>query len=242
MTSLEMEYMFLKSLETTSKELVISERPTTDEIFLFLNIAQDRRLYDVYLQGKSVNETIETIKNNYDTLFGLVNTVLITPAAITEGALTGCGYKIPYPNNFIHYIRSETNITRTGDIYPTNNSWVTNNLLTYDQFENNITSLFNKPILREPGIVFEKNNLTLLTDSYTTINTLGVNLTYLRKPLYLSTENSNTTTTVCELAIKDHTLIVDMAFELWLTKYKFRLKGNTDNRDKREKEQPNQSE
>ena len=242
MTSIEMQYVFLKLLETTNKELVISERPTTDEIFMFLNLAQDKRLYDVYLQGRTVQDVIETIKNNYDTLFGLIETVLIEAIPIVEGSLVGYGYNVPYPVDFLHYVRSETNITRTGDIYPATDVWATNFLFSYNQFENNLTSLFNKPILREPGLILEKEGLTILTDSYTTINSHGVNLTYLRKPLYLSTENSTLTTTECEIAVNDHMIIVEMAFEMWLTKYKFRLGGNADGKNKKDKEQTNKSE
>jgi len=221
----EFLYEFDKLIETVDPKF--KEEPVdTDTKLIMINIAQTRYLYNKYLNKPTFKENIESIQKNFGDLRNLIVSELITPDSITTGPLTGIGFRVGLTGiSFLHYIRSDSYVTRTQPISVT--GW-TNNIVgdNYSDVGKITSNIYNKPILNEPIVYFEGSDVMLvIVDSYTTVDTNSdsISLTYLRSPKYMGLTASGNTTLTCELQNYNHEEMIRLAVDIYLKEYKYML-------------------
>lgn len=232
MNVLEMVYQFQKLLETVDSTYEVEQKIDTDTIIQFLNTAYQRYINQEFLSKDTMSDNIDHLQKRSADLKNLIKRASATCTAIGFGPYTGIGYTVSLTSipDYLYYMRSDSYINRTA-IYPTGTgqyAWINNTIAkSYDEVEKVLTTPFNKPVVREPLVIFEQNDtIILIVDSYTTLNTdegQGLYLTYLAKPKYLSLVDSATTTTTCELAWQTHEEIVKQAVEIYVKEYKYIL-------------------
>ena len=197
MTVSEMTYEFVKDLDTIDKSFQLSEKPDTETILLFLNIAQNRFIKMKYLGGRTIKENTQIITKNSDDLINLIKrTSLDITASVgsTDPYTNLAGYcNLAILTDYLHYIRSDISLTRTIPI-AVSAQFVQGELIEYDEVDNYLTTPFNYPIIEFPKIIFqESNTMYVLHDMDTTLSTTaGLKLTYLRKPKSLVLAYTNT--------------------------------------------------
>lgn len=233
MTIWEMQYEFERLLETIYPDAKIEDKQDSDTVLLALNISQRRFLYEKYLSKSTIKENIEYLQKRSDDLRNLiVRGELMSPTAINTGPLSAIGYTIDLStlaNKYLFYLRSDTLLTRSGPpvVGPTA-SWTTNKIVnSYEEINKIVTTIFNKPLLREPVVALESaNKLLLVTDNFTTIasgvNSNTIAITYLKFPKDLGFTNEITIST-CELSEHTHEEIVRLAVDIYVKEYKFLL-------------------
>lgn len=208
MNALQMQIEFERLLYTSNPEFSTSGKLDTDEIFAYLNIAQLRVMKQKYFPTSNITENVKVIQSNVEELRNLIKRY----DAATGLPLTNIlhAYPVILPNDYLHYIRSDTTITRTA--LPVISSWSTvpNKVIDYSMVDLVTTNAFNKPILRKPCIVFEENNtMMVFIDGYTSINSLVI--TYLKTPITIKLGGSND----CELAEYLHEEVVATAVDIF---------------------------
>lgn len=230
MNSFEMKYEFELLLQTISDNFKSVQKPDTDTIFIFINLTLLRYVKEKYLNKPTIAENIAYIQNKSDDLRNLIEKTLVTPTAISTGSYAGIGYTVNLASltNYLFYIRSDSKLSRV-TVEPMTSQWMVNRIAdSYMEVDKILTTGFNKPILREPIVVFKSTDtMNIIVDSYTTIstNSTTIDITYLRKPKYLTLtiEDAATQTTTCELAEYTHEEIVKLAVESYIRDYKFKL-------------------
>ncbi len=198
MTVKEMIYEFMKELEVVSPELVRKDVPDTTTIVHYLNMAYRRYVRTRYLYGKSIKENSFIIQKASDDLHNLIIRVSLNVAPVTSTTDPFAGISsyvnISSLTDFYHYIRSDSYITRTSVVPIVSSDAVPNELITYDEIEQYITTPYNYPILSMPKVFFQSTDLIIVIyDINTTYGTTNAfNLTYLKKPKILIDEYTKT--------------------------------------------------
>lgn len=231
MTIFEFQYEFERLLETIYPESKIEDKQDTDTVLLALNIAQRRFLYEKYLSKSTIKENIEYLQKRSDDLRNLIiRGELMSPIPIPSGPLSGIGYTVNLSilaNKYLFYLRSDTLLTRiNAPPIVSIATWTPNEIVnSYEEINKVVTTIYNKPILRQPIVALESaNKLLIVTDSYTTVglsNTIAI--TYLKFPKDLGFGDTSTNTTTCELAEHTHEEIVRSAVDIYVKEYKFLL-------------------
>ncbi len=229
MTSREMQITFDMQIQLISKELEILEKPDSYTILYFLNSAQDRYLRDMYLSKGRMRDNIEYIQQRSDVLRNLIvrdislitegteNNTIISPTEVDGGIA------LDLPSDFLYYLQSFSKATNSfvGITEPT---WTPNRLVDDAEIDNITNTIFNKPILRKPCVLFEEGDKAIL---YKDIDTeiYDISYIYLRKPLKLVLENDTAgeTVTECELDPYLHKDIVELAVKMFIEEFKYKL-------------------
>jgi len=222
-----MQIEFERLLYTSNPEYSTSQKLDTEEIFAYLNIAQPRVMKAKYFPTSNILENVKIIQSNVEDLRNMIvrETLDIDdPSGVLD---TQYGFLVALPDDYLHYIRSDSSITRSG-VLPTSGettSVVPNKVLDYSEVDKVTTNVFNKPILRKPCIVFEEDSIVIFRDAYTSFVGTADNLflTYLKTPddISLSAE--------CELAEYLHEEVVATAVDIFRReKYLLTSKENKD--------------
>ncbi|HPQ79724.1 MAG TPA: hypothetical protein PLG47_04690 [Candidatus Dojkabacteria bacterium] len=222
MTGLEMQIEFERLLYTSNPEYSTSQKLDTDEIFAYLNVAQLRVMKAKYFPSANILENVRIIQSNVEDLRNLIKRA--TPSlGSTIAAYSNYATLVALPADYLHYIRSDSAITRTAVPVISSTSIVPNKVIDYSEVDKVTVNDFNKPILRKPCIVFEESdNIIIFRDSYTTIT--AVYLTY------LSTPNDISLSADCELAEYLHEEVVATAVDIFRReKYLLVTKQEDDN-------------
>lgn len=230
MTVKDMILLFERLLQTTYKRAETEEKLDSYTIVKFLNQAQDRIMHDKYMNAPTVQENIAIIERNNIDLNHLIITQSLTTAAATQLPYVGYAVTADLPNTapniFSYYIRSDSKLTRANLFVISSASWVPNVIGSHDNLTGVLTNAWNSPILRNPVVLIEDNDIVVIGDTYTTLSTGAdtLSLTYLRRPKTLhETTNDNTYTTQCEIATHSHEELVNVAFRMYTEEYKFKL-------------------
>jgi hypothetical protein len=237
MNTIEMQDKFERLLQTTSKAYELDEKPDSETILLYLNMAQSRYIKDKYLSTESFRDRVDLVRKYEDELKKLITTTSINPATTLTTTHIPNLKRFLFPSNYLFYIRSDSNIIRN-TIYPTTSSEIVpNEIVAYSNINKFITTVFNKPIIRNPLVFFEESSLqtgvntvgviNILHDVYTTVNIMY--LTYLRQPSAL-TLNLNS---VCELAEQTHEDVVALAVNMF-EQFKYKLLGSKEQKQSTE--------
>lgn len=219
MVALNMQIEFERLLYTSNPEFTTSEKLDTDEIFSYLNIAQLRTTKAKYFPTSNILENVKIIQGNVDELRNMIKRSTLTLGAAID---TLHGYLVALPNDYLHYIRSDSSITRSALPVIGGASIVPNRIVDYMDIDQLVTSAFSKPIIRKPAIVFEEDDaMVIFRDAYTTLG--NVYLTYLRMPADISLTQD------CELPEYLHEEIVALAVDIFRReKYLLASKGSKD--------------
>ena len=219
MDGLHMQIEFERLLYTSNPEFDTSEKLDTDEVFSYLNIAQLRTMKSKYFPTSNILENVKVIQGNVEDLRNMIKRDTLT---IGDPIDTLHGYLVDLPVDYLHYIRSDSQVTRTALPTISSSSIVPNRIVNYTDIDQLVTSAFSKPIIRKPSIVFEEDGkMVVFRDAYTTLE--DVYLTYLRMPIEISLDND------CELPEYMHEEIVALAVDIFRReKYLLVTKENKD--------------
>lgn len=219
MNTREMQIRFERMIHSIDPELATKDKLNSDTIMYFLNMSQDRYIKENFLSKAKIQDNIEFLKKRSDVLKDLIVRASIT----SSGNHLDGGLIYDLPSNYLLYITSQSNITRSDEYNESSALYITNRLILHDELDNVITTPINKPILRQPCVLLEgQDDLVLYKDQYTTIS--GFVLIYLKEPseLVLGTPGTGETTT-CELADHTHQEIVEKAANLYIEEYRYKL-------------------
>lgn len=162
---------------------------------------------------KDIIEQAVRIKD-FNLIYPLVET---DTGGLDAGYVYSNSYKVDLDSmvsNFLYYITSRTNITRTN---PTYSGWIENDLIQRDSAEKFAITGFNYPYFKNPVVFFEQfNNLdnypviSVMLDYYTIPAATAINfeLTYVRKPNAIDVASVTS-----ELPEALHKVIVSMAVQ-----------------------------
>lgn len=219
MTAREMQIEFERQVQVMDPSLAFEEKLDSDTIFSFLNISQDRYLLMRYTQRDSLENAPQNVKRNLDSIKNLI--VQSTISNLNE--VTPTSHSAKLPTDYFLYITSECNVTGTVKQYEEPET-VINKLITHDEKEEVMTTMYNTPILYTPAILLEGTDtnsgiIYVYTDIYTKIKDLTI--TYIRKPNKINIDSN------CELSEDTHFEIVKLAVEIFVNEARYRLTKNT---------------
>lgn len=207
MNALQMQIEFERLLYTSNPDFSSSDKLDTEEIFAYLNISQLRVMKAKYFPTSDILENVRIIQSNIEELRNLIKRDTRT---IGNSIDTLYGYLVSFPTDYLHYIRSDSVVTRT-TIFPMTSQVVPNKIIDYSNVDSIVTNTFNNPIIRKPCIVFEEDdNMVIFRDKYTSFDG-DLYLTYLRTPIDIALGGSND----CELADYLHEEIVATAVDIF---------------------------
>jgi len=203
-----MQIEFERLLYTSNPEFSVSDKLDTEEIFAYLNISQLRVMKMKYFPTSNINENVKIIQSNVEELRNLIKRDTVSPGSALTTVLHA--YPVTLPNDYLHYIRSDSSVTRTALPVINSASIVPNKVIDYSMVDLVTTHAFNKPILRKPCVVFEESSTMIVyIDTYTTLG--DVTFTYLKTPLTIKLGGSND----CELAEYLHEEVVATAVDIF---------------------------
>jgi len=184
MTGFQLQREFERLLQARNIVFEFDEKPDTETIFGFLNIAQLRLLKQKYIPSANTEENITSIQNNSEDLKNLIVFVDITPATSVYSSYT---QSCAYPSDYLHYIRSDSAALVRGALttgkYP-------NKLVSWREMDKVISNTYNTPIIRKPFVVLGSTDMLITRDVYTTISV--VTLTYLKAPAEITLASAET--------------------------------------------------
>lgn len=178
MTGFQFQREFERLLQARNIIFQYDEKPDTETIFGFLNIAQLRVLKQKYLPSANTEENIISIQSNAEDLKNLITYDNLSLSS--EGYSSYTKYA-QYPNDYLHYIRSDS----IGSV-KASTVQLPNKLVSWKEMDKAITNVYNSPILRKPFVVLMDSQLMVTHDYLTTVS--SIRLTYLKtpKPITLS--------------------------------------------------------
>ena len=176
MTPLEFQREFERLLQARNVIFQYDEKPDTETIFGFLNVAQLRLLKQKYIPSANTEENIISIQNNAEDLKNLITYSSLSLSA--EGYSTYTKYA-QYPDDYLHYIRSDSIGAVKGST-----EQLPNKLVSWKEMDKAITNSYNSPLLRKPFVVLMDSQLLVTHGYLTTLST--IKLTYLRTPKLIS--------------------------------------------------------
>lgn len=176
MTGFQFQREFERLLQARNIIFQYDEKPDTETIFGFLNIAQLRVLKQKYLPSANTEENIISIQNNAEDLKNLI-TYDNLPLS-SEGYSSYTKYA-QYPDDYLHYIRSDS----IGSV-KASTTQLPNKLVSWKEMDKAITNVYNSPILRKPFVVLMDSQLLVTHDYLTSVS--SIKLTYLKTPKPIS--------------------------------------------------------
>lgn len=188
MRGIDFQIHFERIIQEMSDAFIDRERPDTFTIFKFIGQAQIRYLKEKYLSLPTTEENIRYLQQRSDDLRNLIKTVVISTSAATTGVYSGKAKYIDVLDDYVHYVRSDSQVTRTDAIAIASATYVPNKIVSHSEIDRLISTPWNYPILRSPVVVFEESDrIYIIHDTYTA--TLpNVSLTYLRRPYNFDTQ------------------------------------------------------
>ena len=179
MTGFEFQREFERLLQLRNPVFEFDEKPDTETIFGFLNIAQSRLLKQKYLPSANTEENIISIQNNSEDLKDLITYAALAVTSVPTG-YSSYTQSYQYPENYLHYIRSDS----VANVRGLSGNQLPNKLVSWKEMDKAITSTYNSPVLRKPFVVLASDEILVTRDIYTTIS--AVKLTYLREPVKIT--------------------------------------------------------
>ena len=227
MTVREMQMAFDILIQSMSQTMEVEEKPDSYTIVYFLNLAQLKYIKDNFLSKGQMLDNIEYVQKRSDILRNLIRrfsgTASVTALAATE---VDGGIALDLPKDYLYYLKSFSYATNT--LAGVNvKTWTPNRVVGHDELDRITSGVFNAPILRKPCVVFEENDKSILYKDRDT-SVYNINYVYLRKPLSMSLDATAVGTPAgytneCELDLSVHTDIIELAVQLYIAEYKYKL-------------------
>ena len=199
MTGFQFQREFERLLQARNVVFQYDEKPDTETIFGFLNIAQLRLLKQKYLPSSNTEENIKSIQNNSE---DLKNLITYSSIALSTEAYSSYTKYAQYPDDYLHYIRSDS----VGAV-KASSTQLPNKLVSWEEMDKAITNTYNSPILRKPFVVLMDSQLLVTYDYLTTLS--SIKLTYLKVPKNISLSQTS------ELAEYLHEDIAQLAVSIF---------------------------
>lgn len=199
MTALEMQQLFETELQSMSQAFNDLEKPDTDTIFRYINDYQ-KEIVKVLYQAKDYWSLKKIIS---DTAPLVLNTDLTINNSVYYTFVDGTTPK------FLYYITSRSKYDRTLPELFVGTEYVYNEEILQENYNQFITTQFNKPFFRVPKCYIMDNTLSIISDAYTTIT--GVIITYVKNPVEIGIGTND-----CELDESLHREIVIGALQLFI--------------------------
>lgn len=187
----------------------------SEEIYFFLNEAQERLVKTRYSRNNIYKAGFEEIQKRID---DLSNIVVTNYASVTSVSTESNTFRIdkdslftdetqvtPSTETYMFYLRGRPRVVKTGCTSKYINKA---KLVQQDDLAYMLEDPFNKPTLLEPIFYFERGDIYVVTDGSFTID--KCKLTYIKKPVLIS-DSTN-----CELAEHLHKEIVQLAVNIAL--------------------------
>lgn len=186
-----------------------------EEIYFFLNEAQERLVKNRYGRNNLYKSGFEEIQKRTD---DLSNIVVTNYAAVTSVSTETNTFKIdisslytdeahvtPSTETYMFYLRGRPRVVKSGCVSKYINK---TKLVQQDDLPYMLEDPYNKPTLLEPIIYFERGDIYLVTDGTFTVD--KCKLTYIKRPAIIDD------VTNCELAEHLHKEIVQLAVNVAL--------------------------
>lgn len=213
MTPIEMQRNFLSEIGLSEN----TERIPSNEIFYFINKAQDKFIKDLYREGFEIDQALTDRLRVFLVKDLPIETTFAGEFSGTKGFVVDY---IEFPDDYLHLIsqRSKTHYNRNGINYNVNNGRriPTNATVSgiyfnrYSQSDDIYKLLddpFNKTKHNKPISDINNNKLNIYTDD--TFIVSDVILNYLRKPKEISLQQG------CEIPESFHEEIIEQAVGLF---------------------------
>ena len=209
MNLLEMQILFQQIAEDTSPEFFDRQRSDSYNIVNYLNNSVYRFIEQKYLSLPTMQHNIRLIAESSNDLKDMIRKVGVSTISNISGSYvtnnagvtlytspgTHSGphganatvYQVPH--DFMHFVTCHVKSTRTGaSVLPAASAdWQECKIITQDQAERFIETSWNKPIMREPVVIFDADGyFTVIRDPDHDASVTDIEFTYLRKPHTLS--------------------------------------------------------
>lgn len=227
MTVREMQMAFDVLVQSITQTMEIQDKPDSYTIVYFLNLAQTKYIRDNFINKNTMVANIESIQRRSDILRNLIKrytgTASLTALPATE---VDGGISFILPNDYLYYLKSFSYATNTlANV--SSKTWTPNRVVDHSELDRITNGVFNTPILRKPCVVFEEaDEMMLYKDKDTSV--FNISYIYLRNPMTMSLAATAINspagfTNVCELDESTHSDIVELAVQLFILDYKFKL-------------------
>lgn len=221
MTTLEMQQLFEELLQTSSPLYNDSDKPDTDTIFRYLNLAQIEYIEKKYLSAPTFYERTKVIGNNLNDLKNLIYTSELTEVTTTPYYTNTLIFKNT-TKSIWHYISVTGKISRTYP-YATTDTLIDLIPIEAEKLNKYLTTSINKPLILVPvytqthsqvdDLIDNQEVLLVIYDSYTTYSDEDTVAHYLVQPkkLVLEVIDTTTETEICQIADYLHEEVVKLA-------------------------------
>jgi len=211
MTLLEM----IRSVELEFQKIDSSSRDAflPQEITEYLNIAQVEFIKDRFKGGNEPG--FEDTTYRIADLQEVVTEAILLPVLEAEDVFLGSKheYLLPYPENFMFFVGTEVNISRTGIKPIFTNQYIPVTGITHAEIPFCRVTAFNKPYIRSPRLLFREKFMHIFCDADTTMTEGRV--VYVANPDKMVYDSVDTSRNVnCELSDHTHGDIVNIAIKL----------------------------
>lgn len=230
MNAIEMQRSFERIIQQTDPSLILENKPSSDTIFQYLYQYTLMFVRNIYLQIDKVDNETRANSKLLDSIKGLATETQLNVRNVNS--IYQNIKSADLPQDFFLYIRSNSQL-RSSYLNQNEQSITTNRLMKEENVDAVYTTFYNKPIIRQPYVVFKNNNGTdtieIIHDIYSDID--SIQLFYYRKPKPFGTSNieGNVTLSACELPENVHMEIVEGAAKLFLSD-RFATKTSNNNK------------
>lgn len=240
MTAREMQIEFERQVQIISPDLIIANKLTSDDIFTILYNAASRFLRNNFLQSDLLINDSTALKKHNDNLRTFIKHIRLPLQRETENTDLTTEFVI-LPDDYLAYVRSNSIVSQNfllnkEELDPLKWTITPNNIIKEEDVDAIITTYYNRPILPNPYVVANvgfteplndnelDQRLSIIHDSYTVIQEIDlVYVRKLRKFLPIADPNNPEIVLECELPESTHQEIVEMAVEMFITEWKYRL-------------------
>lgn len=209
MNLVEMQILFHQIIEDTNPEFWGSQRPVSFNVVNYLNQAVMRYVQKKYLPFSTIEENAKFISQNSNDIINLIHTVktsqkpgfyfdemndglgsvAVMDTEQTQGPFFNNIIQYVLPQDYLHYIKFYVKTRReNASVLPTTGvqHWQECKIISQDKIGRFMVNEFNRPIIREPVVLFETDNIISIIHDGDQTALLEVQLVYLRKPDTLS--------------------------------------------------------
>ena len=228
MTVREMQMAFDVLIQSITATMEVQDKPDSYTIIYFLNLAQQKYIRDNFINKATMVDNIENIQRRSDILRNLIKRytgIASVTVALAATEVDG-GIAFTLPSDYLYYLKSFSYATNTLANVSIK-TWTPNRVVDHNELDRITNGVFNTPILRKPCVVFEESNeMILYKDKDTSV--FNISYVYLRNPMEMSLSATAVNvpigyTSICELDESTHMDVVELAVQLYIADYKFKL-------------------
>ena len=231
MAAREMQKQFEQRLITINPEFAVNQKLTSDVIFQYLNQYTQSYVKANYIALDQLQNNNRNILKSIHDISNLISNTILSKETKTQDNLDNYIDYFELPTDFFLYIRSTSKVTSNFQGTTTDNTAITtNNICKVDDINKVVTAYYNNIILPNPYIIIDNQDIRILHDKYTTIDTISI--TYYRLPKLFNVLNVDNITVLdhCELSDSACNEIIEGAVNMFIEEYKYKLQVKNNNK------------